>query len=133
MNSVAAQPRNTGRSILAIVAGIVVNFIALPIDQLLHTLEVYPPWNVPMTETSDNLLALAYRIVLGVASGWVVARLAPSAPMKHALILGGIGTVLSALGLLGAIQMDMGPVWYPALLVVVALPAAWLGARLYRG
>jgi hypothetical protein len=128
----ATQSPGLGRSVLALAAGIAVNFIALPVDQLFHVLEVYPPWGVPMTETSDNLLALAYRIILGVASGWVTARLAPSAPMKHALVLGGIGTVLSALGLLGAMQMDLGPLWYPALLVVVALPCAWLGARLYR-
>jgi hypothetical protein len=132
MNTIA-EPRNIGRSALAVVAGIIVNFVALPIDQLFHVLEIYPPWGVPMTETSDNLLALAYRTMLAVASGWVTARLAPSAPMKHALVLGGIGTVLLALGLVGAMQMEMGPLWYPALLVVIALPAAWLGARLYRG
>lgn len=128
----ATPTRNLGRSALAVVAGIVVNFVALPIDQIFHALAVYPPWDVPMTETSDNLLALAYRVVLAVASGWVTARLAPHSPMAHALALGGIGTVMSALGLLGAMQMDLGPLWYPALLVVVALPSAWLGARLYR-
>jgi hypothetical protein len=126
MNTIA-QPRNLGRSALAVIAGIVVNFVALPIDQLFHVLEVYPPWGVPMTETSDNLLALA------VVSGWVTARLAPHSPVKHGLVLGGIGTMMSALGLLGAMQMEMGPLWYPAALVVVALPAAWLGARMYRG
>lgn len=127
------QTGHRGRTVLAIAAGILVNFLALPVDQLFHVLEVYPPWGVPMTETSDNLLALSYRVLLAIASGWVTARLAPSAPMKHALVLGGIGTALSALGLLGAMQAGFGPLWYPALLVVVALPAAWLGARAYRG
>lgn len=128
----AARPRNTGRSALAVIAGILVNFIALPVDQLFHALEVYPPWGAPMTETSDNLLALAYRVALGVASGWVTARLAPHAPVTHAVILGIVGTVMSLLGLVGAMQMELGPLWYPAALVLVALPAAWLGGRLYR-
>jgi hypothetical protein len=34
------------------------------------------------------LLASAYRVVYGVATSWLVARLAPGHPMKHALSFG---------------------------------------------
>lgn len=52
--------------------------------------------------------------------------------MKHALILGAIGTVLSFLGLLAAASMNLGSLWYPVALVLVAMPCAWLGGTLHR-
>jgi hypothetical protein len=129
----AAEPRRIWQSIGAILAALVANVVlSLAVDQFLHMVEVYPPWGVPMEETGDNLLALSYRIVFGVLSGYIAARLAPRAPMAHALILGGIGAALSLLGLAAAIQMNLGSIWYPAALVVVALPCAWLGGKLYR-
>ncbi|MEX0956580.1 MAG: hypothetical protein WDZ83_15385 [Rhizobiaceae bacterium] len=125
--------RRIGCSAIAIVVALVANIVlTLAIDQFLHIIEVYPPWGAPMEETGDNLLALSYRIVIGILSGYIAARLAPHAPMRHAIILGVIGTALSLLGLIAATQADLGPVWYPALLVIVALPCAWIGGKLYR-
>ncbi len=121
------------KSIGAVVAGLLVNVaLGLGTDQLLHMLDVYPAWGVPMTETSDNLLALAYRIVYGVAGSWLTARLAPFAPMRHAVILGSIGLLLSLTGVVAAMHMDLGPLWYPILVALSALPCAWLGGVLAR-
>jgi hypothetical protein len=48
------------KSIGAVLAGFLVNVVlGLGTDQVFHMLNVYPPWGVPMTETGDNLLALA--------------------------------------------------------------------------
>lgn len=85
-----------------------------------------------MTEIGDNLLALAYRCVYGVAGAYLTARLAPYAPMRHALILGGIGVAISLAGAVAAIQINLGPAWYPILLVLVTLPCSWLGGVLQR-
>jgi ABC-type xylose transport system permease subunit len=53
--------------------------------------------------------------------------------MRHALILGVIGVVLSSLGAITAITMvDVGPAWYPIALVLTTMPCAWLGGALYR-
>ena len=41
-----------------------------------------------------------------------------------------IGTLLSALGAIPAIRMDLGPVWFPIALAVTAVPCTWLGALL---
>jgi hypothetical protein len=126
-----APPRRLGRSAVALLAAFVAVFVlSLGTDQLLHVLDVYPPWGEPMRDTDDNLLALAYRLVYGVVGGYITASLAPRAPMAHALILGTIGTVLSLLGAIAGIQMDMGPAWFPIALVATALPTAWLGAVL---
>jgi hypothetical protein len=126
------QPRRIGRSILAVLAGLVVVFVlSLGTDQLFHVLGVYPQWGRAMNDTGDNVLALSYRLVYNTFGCYVAARLAPHSPMRHAMILGAIGFLLSIVGAIGAISMKMGPAWYPIVLALSALPCAWLGGRLY--
>ena len=132
-----AAPRSRTRplrSTAAVIAAIVANVLLTTVtDQLFHLLGVYPPWGQPMFDPGDNALALGYRLVYGVLGGWLAARLAPHAPMRHALVYGAVGFVLSALGAVVAItSFDLGPDWYPLLLVATALPCAWLGGRLFR-
>ena len=125
------HPRRLWRSIGAVFLGfLAVVILSLGTDQLMHVLKVYPPWNEPMNDTGDNLLALAYRCVYGVIGGYITARFAPYSPMRHALVGGAIGFVLSAAGAIAAINMNMGPSWYPILLALTALPCAWLGGVL---
>ena len=106
--------------------------LSLGTDVVLHVLKVYPPWEQPMREPGLNLLALAYRIVYAILGSYITARLAPRSPMHHALVGGVIGLGLSAVGVIVALKMDMGPVWYPILLAITALPCAWLGGKLQR-
>ena len=122
------------RSIVAVVAGFVaVAGLSLATDQLLHVLEVYPPWGQPMWEFSLNLLALSYRIVYTVFGGFITARLAPRAPMRHVTILGFIGLVAGTAGAIVAItQADLGPNWYPIALAVTAFPSVWIGGLMHR-
>jgi hypothetical protein len=125
-----AEQRRIGRSALAVTAAVVANAaLSLATDQLLHVLGVYPPWGQPMYEPELNLLALAYRVVFGVAAGYLVARLAPHAPVRHAIVLGVVATALSTLGAVVAItQHDLGPAWYPVALAVLSYPTVRLGA-----
>jgi hypothetical protein len=126
-------PRHLWRSAAAVLLGLFVIFVlSLVTDQVLHTLEIYPPWGQPMYDTGDNLLALGYRIVYSVVGCYIAARFAPRNPMHHALALGIVGVVLSLVGLMAAIKMDLGPIWYPIALVLTALPCAWLGGALHR-
>lgn len=133
--SLSTPRTRRGRGTLAVVAGLLANIVlAFVIDQSLHSSGVYPPWGQPM---SDRLFALAtaYRIVIGVFGAWLVARLAPDRPMRHALVLGAIGFAISAAGtVVTAVAHNpaLGPVWYPALLALAAPPASWLGATLHR-
>jgi hypothetical protein len=52
--------------------------------------------------------------------------------MRHALLLGAIGVVLSSLGALATIGAgpEFGPIWYPLALVAICLPCTWIGGRL---
>lgn len=130
MTDANTLPRNLLRSTGAILAGFVAVFIlSLGTDQLFHVLDVYPPWDQPMTDTGLLLLALSYRIVYNIFSGYLVARLAPRNAMRHALIMGGIGFVLSMAG--GIAMWDLGAHWYPITLALSAVPCAWYGATLH--
>lgn len=121
------------RSAGALLAGFVaIVVLSLGTDQLFHVLGVFPPWGEPMNEFGDNLLALAYRCVYGVLGSAIAARLAPRAPMGHALALGAIGLPLSAAGMFAALRMELGPAWYPIALFLTVLPCAWLGGLLHR-
>ena len=52
--------------------------------------------------------------------------------MKHALIGGLVGLVLSTVGAVATWNAGpaFGPHWYPLALVATALPCAWLGGQL---
>ena len=128
----STRTRRLSRSSAAVLLGLVSVFVlSLGTDQVLHLLEVYPPWGQPMYETSLNLLALSYRIVYGIVGGYISARFAPRNPMRHALVLGVVGLVLSTAGAITAITtMDLGPAWYPIVLALTAVPCAWLGGML---
>jgi hypothetical protein len=116
----------------AVLAGFVaVVVLSLGTDQVLHMLQVYPPWDQPMFDPGLNLLALSYRIVYTIVGGYITARVARQSPMRHALVLGAIGTVIATAGAIATIPMHLGPSWYPIAIALTALPCAWLGGTLY--
>jgi hypothetical protein len=119
------------KSVLAVAGAIVAVFVlSLGTDEILHIVGLYPAWGVRM---SDPLFALAtaYRLVFNVAGGFICAKLAPQNPMKHVWILAWIGLGLSALGVAGSLaRPDIGPMWYPVILFLSAVPCTWLGGRL---
>ena len=126
------HPRRTGRSIGAVIAGIVTGVIlSLGTDAVLHATHVFPPFGQPMSDALF-VLATAYRIVYAIVASYIIARLAPDRPMQHALVGGALGFVVSAVGAVVTWNKgpEFGPHWYPIALVVTAIPCAWVGARL---
>ncbi|MEQ8179340.1 MAG: hypothetical protein RIA10_13500 [Amphiplicatus sp.] len=122
------------RSALAVMAGLVcVILLSSAADVALSAAGVLPPLNEPGAYAAAHwLLAALYRSAIVVLGCWLTARLAPSRPMRHALILGAIGFVLALIGLVATTQVEgMGPLWYPAALVASALPCAWIGGALH--
>jgi hypothetical protein len=72
--AVQDQPRRLGRSTAAIAIGFFsVAVLSLATDQVLHVLNVYPPWGEPMWDPRLNLLALSYRIVYTIFGGYLTA------------------------------------------------------------
>jgi hypothetical protein len=123
---------NLLRSVVAVVAGIVVGVaLSLITDMAMRSAGIFPALGVRMADPLLGL-AVAYRTVYGVASSYVTARLAPNRPMGHALLLGALGLFVNVVGT--ALTWNKGPAfgphWYPLVLIVLALPTAWLGGKL---
>jgi hypothetical protein len=116
-----------GRSLVAVVTAIVVTVgLTLATDLVLHAAGFFPPLGQPVG-SGPLAVAMAYRIVYGVAGSYVAARLAPNRPIWHAMIPGILGFVVSFVGAAATWNRGLGPHWYPVALIVVALPCSWLG------
>lgn len=119
------------KSIGAVFAGLVFIFVThVGTDAIMHATGVFPPAGEPMFDTGLLLLASFYRGIYSVIGCYLAARLAPKNPMRHALILGGIGVLLSAGGAVAL--WEFGPAWYPLSLIALSLPYAWLGGKLFE-
>jgi len=130
--TLAADRPNIGRSIWAVVAGILVIIVlSLGLDEILHLAHVYPPWNEPMWDPKLNALALGYRLLFDTFGSYVTAKLAPRRALRHALIGGFIGLVLSMGGVYASTQQHMGPLWYPIFLAISSPITAWIGGTLF--
>ena len=129
MNDAQTQ-RHIGRSIFAVVVGIVVGvIITLLTDAVLHKVGFFPPAG-QWTPSGPLAVATAYRIVYSIIGSYIVARLAPNSPMEHALISGWIGVVVTTAGAVATWNQNLGPHWYALALIVIALPCAWAGGKL---
>jgi len=126
---VPASPTRRLRSVGAVAAGLVSIFaVTTAVDGLLHATGVFPPLGAPPMSDALFGLAFGYRFAFDVAGCWLTGRLAPRRPLRHALVLGGIGLLLS---LAGAVAMgEASRAWYPIALAASALPCGWLGGRL---
>ncbi|HZH04003.1 MAG TPA: hypothetical protein VEY30_09475 [Myxococcaceae bacterium] len=125
--------RHTLRSVGAVLAGLVsLAAISTLTDALLHATGVFSPYGQPMA-SALFLLPTAYRFLYGIGAGYLTARLAPDRPVRHALILGGIGVAISLAGAIATWNAgpEFGPKWYALAVIAIALPTTWLGARLF--
>jgi hypothetical protein len=120
------------KSIWAVAAGVLfIVIVTTLVDILLHVVGVFPPVNEPLTD-SLALLATSYRAVITILGAMLTAKLAPGEPMKHALVLGVVGTFLGIAGVVATWNLGLGPKWYPIALAVLAIPQCWAGGWLYQ-
>ena len=118
--------RATLRSILAVLLGLIaVVLLSLGTNKLVRISGVFP--------IGDPAAALVYRSMYTVLGSYITASFAPSSPMRHALVLGGIQFLLASVFANILITMQFfGPAWYYYGLIITALPCAWLGGVLHR-
>jgi hypothetical protein len=134
MMSQENQPRRLGRSIGALLAGfVVVVVLSLGTDVVMHVTGIFPSWGQPMND-GLFLLATVYRTVFGVVGSYITARLAPYRPMAHSLVGAVVGMIIATVGAIATWSKgpEFGPHWYPVSLIVIGLPTAWAGARIFE-
>jgi hypothetical protein len=118
------------KSIGAIIAGFLVGAIlSVGADITLNAAGI-----INMESFKDNsagviLIVIIYRFIFNVIGCYLTAKLAPNKPMKHALIIGVVGTVFALLG--SAAMWDKAVVWYNISVILISLPSAWVGAKLF--
>lgn len=129
--ALSSPPRRVGRSVVAVLAGfLAVVALSTATDAALHAAKVYPPSEQGLHDPLLALLAIAYRSAFTLLGGWIAARLAPSAPLRHAGILGLLGFIAGAAGVVATWNLDLGPRWYPIALAVSGPVLCWLGGLL---
>lgn len=122
----------TLKSALAVLAGfLTVVVLSVVTDTVLEAAGIFPPPDQGLFVTWMLLLAFAYRTIYNVAGGYITAAIAPVNPIRHAIILGCIGTVAGAIGVI--VGWDLSHHWYPIALAVEAIPTCWLGGKLRTG
>jgi len=116
------------QSLFAIIAGIAVGaFLSVATDAILSALGLIPLSNDVWWMLQ---VALTYRAIYTVLSGYVTAALAPNQPIGHAVTLGVIGVIATIIGSIANWGMAAGNTWYPITLILITLPCCWLGGRL---
>lgn len=126
--------KTVARSILAVLAGYLT--LAILTMATIALLGVFFP-NQYGAETATPSVGwivfnLVYSALFVIVGGYLTARLAPKAPQAHALVLGGIMALLALGGLLTAEAGGPQPMWYLVALVLMPLPATWVGAQGYE-
>ena len=119
------------KSIGACSAGIFVGAaLSIGTDKILEAAGILPHGNL-WVSNALIVFVIFYRTVFNVLGAYVVARLAPNHPLRHALAVGVLGTILCILGVVASAQMNLGPSWYAWALAVLALPSTWIGGKFY--
>ncbi|MEX0720043.1 MAG: hypothetical protein WD059_05200 [Balneolaceae bacterium] len=122
--------KNIFKSIGAVLGGfIVIVVLSVGTDAILKAAELLP-YDHLFVSTELIVFVIFYRAFYSLIGCYIAAKLAPSNPMKHALALGGVGIIVGSIG--AVVAGHLGPAWYAWTLVVIALPVAWLGGRLFE-
>ena len=101
-------------SVGSVVGGFVATVVlSTAADAAMVAAGVFPPAGGTMSD-GMFLLAAAYRLAFTAVGGYVTARLAPDRPMRHAMVLAGIGVLAGLAGLVAFYKIG-GPAMGPGL------------------
>ena len=118
------------KSIGAILAGFILGAtLSIATDFLMDKLGIMSMENFKQTPVIIILVVIVYRFIFNVLGCYFTAKLAPGKPIKHVIIIGIIGTILS---IAGAVAMWENAIpFYNIAIILISLPSAWLGGQLF--
>jgi hypothetical protein len=120
----------TLKSIGAILAGFALNVVlSVGADIAFNATGLFSMENFKANSNVAILIVIIYRFVFSIAGSYLTAKLAPGNPMKHSLLLGITGTVLSILATVA--MWDTAEARYNIPVIVMCIPSAYFGAKLY--
>lgn len=120
------------RSLVAVISGFVLIF-ALSLGTDLAIRAAMPALFEESGRTESVailLLTIGYVGLYATLGCYLAARLAPRRPMTHALLLGALGLVFTAVG--SSVSWDTAPAWYHVLSLMLVMFWAWLGGRMWE-
>ena len=119
--------KNTGAVLLGFLIAVVLSLVT---DLILSKTGIMKtnPFN-------DNpawliVVIIIYRCIYNTIGSYFTAKYAAMRPLRLAMIGGFIGLALSIVGLI--VMWDVPPHWYPITLILLALPCAWTGGKLFE-
>jgi len=123
------------KSIGAVIAGYLVPAVLTAVT--ISVLGILFPESYQPENAGWVVFNVSYGCAFAVIGGYVVARLAPSNPFRHALILGILMALFAALtGYMVSVappspEYALQPGWYYPVLAITVLPSILLGAWLF--
>jgi len=110
----------------------VIALLSMLTDFLLESIGALPNPQKGLFEKWAIFLVLFYRGVYTIFAGFIVAKLAPTKPMLHAIILGIIGTLITVIAVSSPSFSEKAPLWFGFTLAAITIPCLWLGVRIKR-
>ncbi len=116
----------------AVLAGFVTIFILSGVTSaILVNIGVYPNGKLPLHGSPLVIIGiLVSQAIFYMAGCFVTAKLAPFKPIRHVLVVGGVGAILNLLTALGMMK-DTASFWFFLALAIMSLSIAWLSGKLY--
>jgi hypothetical protein len=123
------------KSVGSVVAGLATIIVLSGLASIIMTTTgIFPGGKLPLHGSLLVVIGiLGYQAAIYLAGCFATIKLAPSKPVGHVLVLGGIGATLNLLSGLGLAMKD-GAVyfWFYLGLSVLSLLTAWLSGKLYQ-
>lgn len=116
---------------MALFLGFVITVIPTLVTDLILAKSGFMKTN-PFSENPTWIIVIViiYRFIFNTLGSYYTAKFAAMRPLKLAMIGGFIGLIFSIAGLIT--HWDIPPHWYGITLVVIALPCAWTGGKLFE-
>jgi len=123
--------KNVYKSIgVILLAFISITLLSIATDFLLESIGILPDPKKGLFDTRTIILVLAYRGIYTIFAGFIIAKLAPSKTILHAIILGAIGIIITILATTDPSFVDKAPLWFGYTMAAITVPCLWLGVNI---
>ena len=116
------------QSIIAVVVGFVLTALLNFGTNAALAMAGVLPTGGPVTDPATLVMICAYVAAFGILGCYVTARLAPSRPLLHALVLGAVALAMSIPVTIMA--WNDTPAWFNVYNLLAVMPYAYVGGRL---